>query len=214
MNPSVASLVCACGIAGLFYLDRDDSARPSKALWLPVIWLWILGSRPVSAWLGITPSGANVQLDGSPVDAAVCGVLLTAAIVVLISRGKRARALVTANWPLLIYFAYCLISLAWSYHPDVSFKRWIKAIGDPAMVLVIATDGQPIAAFRRLFSRVGFLLLPTSVLLIKYYGIWPSIRTGWGTREHWRNNQQKQPRPDRVPCFTWCSVEHPGAAYR
>jgi exopolysaccharide production protein ExoQ len=170
MNPSVASLICACGIAGLFYLDRDDSARPSKALWLPVIWLWILGSRPVSAWLGITPSGANVQLDGSPVDAAVCGVLLTAAIVVLISRGKKARALVTANWPILIYFAYCLISVVWSYHPDVSFKRWIKAIGDLAMVVVIASDGQPIAAFRRLFSRVGFLLLPTSVLLIKYYG--------------------------------------------
>ncbi len=38
------------------------------------------------------------------------------------------------------------------------------------MVLIIATDGQPVAALRRLISRVGFLLLPASVLLIKYYG--------------------------------------------
>lgn len=170
MNPSLASLICACGIAGLFYLNRDNAVRTSKALWLPVVWIWIVGSRPVSGWLGISPTGANVQLDGSPVDAAVFGVLLAAGIVVLISRGKRARTLVTSSWPILIYFLFCLISVAWSYHTDVSFKRWIKAIGDLAMVLVIATDGQPVAAFSRLISRVGFLLFPTSVLLIKYYG--------------------------------------------
>jgi len=170
MNPSLASLICACGIAGLVYLDRDNTVRTSKALWLPVVWLSIVGSRPLSGWLGISPTGANAQLDGSPVDAAVFGVLLATAIVVLISRGRRTRAFFTANWPILIYFFYCLISIAWSYHPDVSFKRWIKAIGDLAMVLIIATDGQPVAALRRLFSRVGFLLLPTSVLLIRYYG--------------------------------------------
>ena len=171
MNPSIASLICACGIAGLFYLDRDDSVRTSKALWLPVVYLWIIGSRPFSFWLGVAPSnGANVQLDGSPVDALFFGLLLAAAVVVLIRRGKRTRTLITANWPILIYFLYCLVSVGWSYHPDVALKRWIKAIGDLAMVLIVVTDGQPVAALRRLFSRVGFLLLPTSVLFIKYYG--------------------------------------------
>jgi O-antigen ligase len=169
MNPSLATLICACGIAGLFYLDRDKTIRPSKALWLPVVWIWIVGSRAVSAWLGLTPTGANVQLEGSPIDATVLGILSAAAIGVLIRRNKRTRALLAANWPILIYFLYCLISVAWSYHPDVSFKRWIKSIGDLAMVLVIATDRQPVAALRRLISRVGFLLLPASVLLIKYY---------------------------------------------
>jgi exopolysaccharide production protein ExoQ len=170
MNPQLASLICACGVAGLFYLNRDNTVRTSKALWLPVLWIWIVGSRSVSAWLGITPTGANAQLDGSPVDAVVFGVMLAAAIVILISRGKRARALITSSWPILIYFLYCLISVAWSYHADISFKRWIKAIGDLAMVLVIATDGQPVAALRRLISRIGLLLLPASILLIKYYG--------------------------------------------
>jgi len=171
MNPSIASLICACGIAGLFCLNRDDSVRTSKALWLPVVYLWIIGSRPVSFWLGVSPpNGANVQLDGSPVDALFFGLLLAAAVVVLIRRGERTRILLTSNWPILVYFSYCLISVAWSYHPDVAFKRWIKAIGDLAMVLIIVTDGQLVAALRRLFSRVGFLLLPTSVLFIKYYG--------------------------------------------
>jgi exopolysaccharide production protein ExoQ len=170
MNPSHATLICACGTAGLFYLGRDKTVRTSRALWLPVIWMWIVGSRPVSAWLGLSPTGGDVQLDGSPVDAAIFGVLLVAAIGVLILRSSRTRTLLAANWPILIYFCYCLISVAWSYHPDVSFKRWTKAIGDLAMVLVIVTDGQPVAALRRLISRVGFLLFPASVLLIKYYG--------------------------------------------
>jgi exopolysaccharide production protein ExoQ len=171
MNPSLASLICACGIIALFYLDRDKTVRTSKALWLPVIYLWIVGSRSVSLWLGVTPAaGTNDQLDGSPLDAAILGALLIAAIAVLVWRGQRALSLITLNRPILIYFLYCLISIAWSYHPDVAFKRWIKSIADLAMCLVIVTDPQPDAALKRLISRVGFLLLPVSVLLIKYYG--------------------------------------------
>jgi exopolysaccharide production protein ExoQ len=169
--PSLASLICACGIAGLFYLDRDKAIRTSRALWISVVYLWIVGSRSVSAWLGMTPpAGTNVQLDGSPLDAAIFALLLAAAIAVLIRRGNRVRAIIAVNWPVLVYFLYCLISVAWSYHPEVASKRWIKAICDPAMCLVIVTDPQPVAALKRTISRVGFLLLPASVLLIKYYG--------------------------------------------
>jgi len=41
-------------------------------------------------------------------------------------------------------------------------------LGDVVMVLILATDGQPIAALRRLYSRLGFILLPFSVVLIRY----------------------------------------------
>jgi exopolysaccharide production protein ExoQ len=169
MNPSLATLICACGTAGLYYLDRDRSVRISKALWVPVVYLWIVGSRPLSMWLGVTNAGDN-ELNGSPFDAAVFGVLLAAAVVVLIWRHKRTRTFLTSNWPILIYFLYCLISVTWSYYPGVSFKRWIKAIGDLAMVLVIVTEPRLPDALGRLYSRVGFLLFPASVLLIKYYG--------------------------------------------
>ncbi len=169
MNPSLAAFICACGIAGLVYLDRDTTIRTSKALWLPVIWIWIVGSRAVSAWFDISLAGANSQLDGSPVDAAVYGVLSAAAIGVLIHRRSRTRTLLAANWPIVAYLLYCLVSVTWSYHPDASLKRWIKAIGDLAMVLVIVTEPRLRDALSRLFSRVGFLLFPTSALLIKYY---------------------------------------------
>ena len=170
MNPSLASLVYACGIAGLFYLDRDKSILTSKALWLPVVYLWILGSRPVSLWLGITtPDGTNNQLDGSPVDAAFFGILLIAALCVLVHRGRRTITFLNANLPILIYFLFCLFSIIWSDFPGVAFKRWIKAIGDVLMILIVLTDEQPVAALRRLFSRTGFILMPLSLLFIKYY---------------------------------------------
>src|ERR1700746_390585 len=125
MNPSIASLVYACGIAGLFYLDRDKSIRTSKALWLPVLYLWVLGSRPVSVWLGVAPLGAAFSDDSSPVDAAFFGILLIAAICVLVHRGRRTLSFLTSNGPILIYFLFCLFSIIWSDFPVVAFKRWI-----------------------------------------------------------------------------------------
>src|ERR1017187_7280901 len=168
MNPSVASLICACVIAGLLYLDREKTVHVSRALWLPGIWIGIIGSRPLSSWFGVS-STVYEQTEGSPFDAAVFGVLLTVAIVVVIRRKGRTRALLLANWPILIYFLFGLVSITWSYDPGITFKHWIKAIGDVAMVLVIATDAQPVAAIRRLVSRIGMLLFPTSVLFIKYF---------------------------------------------
>lgn len=165
----LATILCFCGIAWLFYLDRDPTSRNSKALWIPFFWIGLTSSRPVSSWFGISPTVAQSQLDGSPIDAAIFGVLLIAACGVLISRSRRTRVFLRANWQVSIYFFYCLISVAWAIHPDVAFKRWVKAIGDLAMVLVIITDQQPLAALRKTISRLGFFLFPISMLIIKYY---------------------------------------------
>jgi exopolysaccharide production protein ExoQ len=170
VGPYLATLVYAVGIAGLFYLDRDRSLRTSKALWIPVIWLWIVGSRAISVWLNMTPAaGLDVQMDGSPLDRLVFGALLLVGIMVLLGRGQRSIVFAKASWPLLIYLGFCLLSVTWSDFPDVAFKRWLKAIGDLVMVLIVLTDENPTGAFRRVLTRVGFVLLPMSVLLIKYY---------------------------------------------
>jgi len=170
MSPVLATLVYTSGIAVLFFLDRDNSIQTSKALWLPVIYLWILGSRPISVWFGIVPAqGTDIQLEGSPIDAVFFGVLLIAAIVVLIQRGRKTIILLNGNLPILMYFSFCLLTVIWSDFPGVAIKRWIKALGDLAMILIVVTDEHPLAALRRLFSRTSFILLPISLLLIKYY---------------------------------------------
>ena len=169
----LALLICSTGIAGLFYLDRDKSVRNSTALWLPVIWLSIAGSRPVSAWFG--PGGGSdvglaSTLDGSPMDAAIYGMLVALGVIVLLRRDrkKRTSTFLAANGLIIVYFLYCLISVAWSPFHGPAFKRWIKAIGDLVMILIVVTDGQPLAALRRLYSRVGFVLFPFSIFLIRY----------------------------------------------
>ena len=37
------------------------------------------------------------------------------------------------------------------------------------MILIVLTDEQPVAALSRLFSRTAFILMPFSLLFIKYY---------------------------------------------
>src|SRR5271156_4089046 len=173
MNSQLAFLICGIGIAGLFYLDRDKSARTSPALWLPAIYISIVGSRPVSTWLGgegSAPSGdvLAATLDGSPEDATVFGILILAGILVLVWRRRRKTGLILkATIPIVIYYGYCLLSATWSPFPGPSFKRWIKCVGDLVMVIVVLTDPQPGAALRRIYSRVGFLLFPLSVWIIK-----------------------------------------------
>ncbi len=171
MPPQIALFICLAGMAGLFFLDRDTSVHNSKALWLPVIWLWIVGSRPVTVWFGIAPpADVDIQLEGSPIDRYVFLVLLAAGIIALIRRRSRTSAFLRGSWPILIYFTFCLVSVFWSDFPDVALKRWIKAIGDLVMVLIIVTDAEPAAALRRFLSRTGFVLLPLSIVLIKYFG--------------------------------------------
>lgn len=171
MSASLAFLIFGVGVAGLFFLDRDKSSRTSKALWLPVIWIWIAGSRTVSLWLGIgSESAGNLAstLDGSPLDAVIFEVLIFAGVIVLCCRRKRAISLLHASVPVLVYFLYCLVSTAWSPIHGPAFKRWIKDVGDLVMVCIIFTDANPIGALRRLYSRVGFILLPFSIPLIRY----------------------------------------------
>src|SRR5271155_5218682 len=169
MNSTLALLIFSVGIAGLFFLNRDNSVRTSKALWLPVLWLWIVGSRPVSMWFGVGSTSTDLldaTLNGSPMDAAVFAALVAVGVLVLIYRSKKTSAYLAISGPITLYFLYCLMSVMWSPFHEPSFKRWTKAVGDLVMVLVILTDGQPIAALRRVYSRVGFILFPISVFMI------------------------------------------------
>jgi O-antigen ligase len=107
--------------------------------------------------------------ESSLLDQVVAGTLMLLAAMVLIRRRRDMAGVLKASWPIVLYFSYCLFSLVWSDFPGWGFKRWVRALGDVIMVLIVATDAQPTAALRRLFSRLGFVLLPASVLLIKYY---------------------------------------------
>jgi len=173
MNPTIATFLFALGVIGLFLLDRDSSVRTSKGLWIPVIWVLIAGSRPVSIWLGIGPVNslqtADKYLDGSPFDKFLLSGLLAIGLYILARRRVQVGKLLRRNSAIILFFTYCAFSVMWSDYTDVSFKRWVKALSDLVMVLIVLTDMNPLAATKRLLARVGFVLVPASVLLIKYY---------------------------------------------
>jgi O-antigen ligase len=138
----------------------------------------------VSEWLGIgilivTP---DQYLEGSPLDRAILGGLLAAAATVLALRWPRSVDFVRANGALVLFLSYGAASVFWSDFPWIAFKRWTRAAGNAAMVLVVLTDPQPAEAIRRFFARVGFLLIPTSVLVIASF---PHL----GRAYHWWTGQ-------------------------
>src|SRR5205814_2572374 len=174
MPPSVAAVVFAAGILILFRLDRAEKGDVSPALWIPTTWVLIAGSRMVSEWLQLGPQvqSPDQYLDGSPIDRFVLTLLLMAGLMVLVVRRQRAAAFASANGPLLVFFLYAAASVLWSDYPDVAFKRWTKAFGDLVMILVVLTEADPLEAVKRLLRRGAFLLIPLSLLVIKYYPQW------------------------------------------
>ncbi len=171
MPPIVATVLFVMGIFGLFWLTQDRQVKTSPALWIPVCWLLITGSRPVSQWLSVGPTfdTPDKYLDGSPLDAAIFGFLMVASLAILAARHKQLSALVRGNGLLLLFLAYCLVSTQWSDFAFVAFKRWTKIVGDVMMVFIVLSDHEPMMAMRRVLSRAGFLLIPASILFIKYY---------------------------------------------
>ena len=178
MPQGVATVVYGLFILALFLLDRDRKSRVSPALWIPVAWVLLAGSRMVSDWLepARVITSPDQYLEGSPLDRLVLTGLLAAGLMVLLARGRRAGTFLRANGPILLFFLYGAVSVLWSDYPDVALKRWTKALGDIVMVLVVLTDPDPSAAVKRLLAWSGFLLVPLSVLLIKYY---PELGQGY-----------------------------------
>jgi O-antigen ligase len=108
------------------------------------------------------------SLEGSPFDRIVFQVLLVAACVVLVRRQINWRAVFTANRWVIFYFLYLGFSVLWSDYSTVAFKRWVKDVGSALMVLVILTEANPLQALKTTFLRCAYMLVPVSVLFIKY----------------------------------------------
>jgi exopolysaccharide production protein ExoQ len=171
MPASVATAVYISVILVLFWLDRDQEVRPSKALWIPVLWLLIAGSRSVSLWFQpqMTIDSAAQFAEANPLNDVVLSLLLGAGLLVLVRRGQRVTRLLRTNGPVILFFLYCGLSVLWSEFPGVAFRHWLRSLGDPVMVLVVLTEADLGAALATLIKRMAFVLIPLSVLLIKYF---------------------------------------------
>src|SRR6266480_7712034 len=172
LPPAVTSCLTLAFIAFLFRRDIREKPNISGALWLPLLWLMPGCSRSLSEWLNIfglpVSGGASVE-EGSPLDACFCFVLIIAGFCVLAKRQVRLSEIVHNNGWLIAFLLYCFISIAWSDFPFVAFKRWIKILGHPIMVLIVLTEPDPEEALISLMKRCAYVIVPISILFIKYY---------------------------------------------
>lgn len=173
MPPHLALLLTFLLIGFLYFRDYQREPAQPPWLWLPLVWLLIVGSRPIAFWLDI-----NLALDenfdmasGNPIDRVFyLGLIAGGALAVT---GKRQAheivQILKKNLWVVLFFSYCAVSISWSDHEFVALKRWIKDVGNLLMVLIIITiPGSP-EPLKWVLRRCAYILVPLSVTLIKYF---------------------------------------------
>jgi len=171
MPPQVALLLCICFILVVIAIDTKRKSVVSRALWIPLLWMMIIGSRFVSQWLNFSApvESPDYYLEGSPIDRTVFMLLMVVGLFILSRRKIEWSKVMKSNVWLFLMFFYFGVSILWSDFPVVSLKRWIKAIGDLIMILIVLTESDPAESIKSLFKRCAYVLIPLSILFIKYY---------------------------------------------
>ena len=171
LPPTVALLLTVAFVVFLFRRDFRQRPNVTGALWLPLLWMLISGSRSVTQWLNILhfPIGLGSAEEGNPLDAFIYFALIAAGIYVLNQRQVGLGEIFRNNGWLVAFLVYCFIAIIWSDFPFVAFKRWIKILSLPVMGLIVFTEPDFEEALRRLMKRSAYVLVPFSILLIKYY---------------------------------------------
>jgi exopolysaccharide production protein ExoQ len=171
MSPQLAFWICALCIGWLFIRDGRRREGFSTALWIPLLWALIIGSRPLSSWFGLGAEAgqADDYLEGSPFDRFFFLFLIAAGLLVLKRRQTNWPGTFAKNKWLVVFFLYLGLSAVWSDYPFVSLKRWVKDCGNAVMVLVVLSESDPLEAVKALLARCCYVLVPLSVLMIKYF---------------------------------------------
>ena len=170
MPPTLALILWFILLLGLLRYDPARDLRTSLALWVPLIWMFISASRLPSQWLGGSiGSQAEAFQEGNPLDRTIFFLLIILAIGILISRSFNWGKFFVRNFALIALVTFALVSVLWSDYPFVSFKRWVRDLGNYLVILVVLSDPHPVEAIRTVLRRLCYLLIPLSILLIKYF---------------------------------------------
>ena len=171
MSPSLALSVWLVLLLVLLSFDPARVKGMSLAMWVPVIWMFIAGSRLASQWFGMNRVGTVAQAleEGNPLDRTISSILILLAIAILMSRSFQWVDFLRRNFALVAFLLFALFSVLWSDFPFIAFKRWFRDLGNYLVILVVLSDPRPLDAVRTLLRRLCYLLVPLSILLIKYF---------------------------------------------
>ena len=154
---------------------RDVRGRRnlSATIWIPTVLLLVLGSRPVSNWMsggqGHDVVGLANEQESSPVDTLFYLAVLSSCLFVGWRRGFRWGRLLRDNAAIMLFYLYFALSVFWSGDPTGSIKRLIKDFGLIVVAGVVFSEEAPLEALRAIYIRCAYVLLPLSVVFIKWF---------------------------------------------
>jgi exopolysaccharide production protein ExoQ len=166
MPPKLALLMCSVFVLALLWVERKQSPRVSPALWLPTIWMLCIASKPLGVWLGMPAEDAET---GSPLDRVFLSGLLCLGLIILLMRLPAVIKVLQEHVWLLLLIGYMLLSVLWSDIPFVSLKRWTRELLALIMAFLVLSERQPRAALESILRKTVYILIPFSLLLIKYF---------------------------------------------
>jgi len=186
MTGLLALFVFSLWLLWLYYRDAKERASVSFCAWIVVAWAVIYGSRPVTEWFSGADQGRILESsidEGNPIEALVSLSLIVAGLIALLRRHIHLSTVIRDNIWLVVFYLFWLLSVTWSDYPVITLKRLFKDLGNVVMVLVVLTDKEPIVSIKAVISRVAYLCIPLSVLLIRYFPDWGRVYSGYDRSE-------------------------------
>jgi hypothetical protein len=187
MPPILALILCIIVVAILLRIERRRNPDVSFALWVPTFWLLLCGSKPLGRWFGSGPtiaSGAAVS-EGSSLDRLALSILIALALLILFKRNIEWSRILRDNFWLILLYVYLASSILWSDFPFVSFKRWVRLFGTIPVAMVVLTERFPLKALESVLRRCAYVMIPFSLVLIKYFPDLGVYYHGWSGTKTW-----------------------------
>ncbi len=170
---TLALILCAGFIAWVYRWDHKNFPAHPRALWVPTLWMMRCGSRGIDYWTG--------SIGGDRLDPIFVAIILLIGIIILLRRRINWRFIFAQNLALSLFYAYLMISVSWADDLDNPAIKLFRPATDLVMALVVLTDPAPKEAIMAVFRRTAILLIPLSVVLIRYFhdlGMMPA--KNWG----------------------------------
>lgn len=176
MLPAIALIACLLWCGYIFLQEAKAKPDVSPALWLPTIWAMRCASKSLDIWL----SGGHSLTGQERLDPLFLAVLIIAGLVALARRQVDWTELFGNNISVFLLYITMATSVLWSVAPGLTAYKLIRPFGDLLMAMLVVTERNPTAAIIALLRRCMILLIPLSIVLIRYF---PEL--GRGHAKHW-----------------------------
>jgi O-antigen ligase len=177
----LALALCLAAVVFLLRVERKQTPDVTRALWIPTVWMLYIASRPVTLWLKAQTQDPDAS---GPLDLVFLIILFLVALLVLSRRRSQWAGALSENPWLVALFVFMVLSVTWSAIPGTSLKRLIKDVLAVMMSLAVFSESSPRRAVESVLRRTTFILIPFSLVLIKYF---PEYGVDYG---RWSGNQE------------------------